>query len=109
MENLELTCFQIISNVGMAKSSYIEAIKEAKNGNFDLAQEKIKEGDDFFVQGHTAHADMITKEANGESVTTTLLLVHSEDQLMGAEMAKVMALELIDSYKRIVALEARQK
>ena len=30
MENLELICFQIISSVGMAKSSYIEAIQEAK-------------------------------------------------------------------------------
>lgn len=32
MEGLELICFQIISNVGMARTSYIEAI--------DLANKK---------------------------------------------------------------------
>lgn len=30
MEGLEKQCFQIISAVGMARSSYIEAIQEAK-------------------------------------------------------------------------------
>ena len=32
MEGLEMTCFQIISSVGTARSSYIEAIQKAKAG-----------------------------------------------------------------------------
>ena len=38
MEGLELICFEIISSVGMARSLYIEAIQEAKAGNFEQAQ-----------------------------------------------------------------------
>lgn len=45
MNNLELSSFKIISSVGMAKSSYIEAMNAAEKGNFDLADEKIKEGE----------------------------------------------------------------
>ena len=42
MEGLELQCFQIISAVGMARSSYIEAIQEAKKGNFEEAKKYRK-------------------------------------------------------------------
>ncbi|MGN1275719.1 MAG: PTS lactose/cellobiose transporter subunit IIA [Floccifex sp.] len=105
MENLELACFQLISNVGLAKSCYVEAIREAKNGNFEAAKEKIKEGDQHYVQGHTSHASLIQQEASGNPVQTTLLLVHSEDQLMSAETIKLMAEELIDCYKKIEAMK----
>lgn len=105
MNEMELTCFQIISSVGMAKSAYIEAMKLAEKGNFDLAQDKIKEGEDVFVNGHTAHASLIQKEASGEGVVPTLLLMHAEDQLMSAETIKVMANEIIKLNQRLYALE----
>ena len=56
MEGLELICFEIISSVGMARSLYIEAIQEAKTGNFEQAQELIKQGDESFTEGHHSHA-----------------------------------------------------
>ena len=34
MEGLELVAFNIISSVGTARSSYIEAIQKAKEGDF---------------------------------------------------------------------------
>ena len=73
MEGLEKQCFQIISAVGMARSSYIEAIQEAKKANFERAREMIEEGDKSFLQGHEAHAKMIQQEAGGKKVETGLL------------------------------------
>ncbi|MEJ8737894.1 PTS lactose/cellobiose transporter subunit IIA [Erysipelotrichaceae bacterium HCN-30851] len=105
MEGLELISFQIISSVGMARSSYIEAIKEARNGNFDIANEKIKEGEEYFIKGHSAHAELIQQEAGGSPVQPSLLLLHAEDQLMSAETIKIIAEELIINYKRISNLE----
>ena len=108
MEGLELTAFQIISAVGTAKSSYIEAIGAAKNGDVDRAEKLIKEGDENFVEGHKAHAGLLEKEASGElGPLGLLLMVHAEDQLMSAEAFKTVALEFIASYKRIEALEAK--
>lgn len=107
MEKLELISFQIISSVGMAKSSYIEAIQEAKKGNFEKAKACINEGKNSFAQGHKAHAELIQSETSGEGISPTLLLLHAEDQMMSAETCKILAEELIESYERITALEKR--
>ena len=105
MESLELMSFQIISAVGMAKSSYVEAMRAAEKGNIELAKEKIKEGEELFVNGHTAHASLIQKEASGEGVIPNILLMHAEDQLMSAETIKIMAEEIIKLNQRLYALE----
>lgn len=101
MDGLELTCFQIISNVGGARSCFIDAIQHAKNGDYDKAQESIAEGEKYFTEGHHAHAQLIQSEANGELEGITLLLLHAEDQLMSAEGFKILAGEFIDVYKKI--------
>jgi len=107
MEGLELVCFQIISNVGMARSNYIEAIQSAKAGEFDAAKKLVEEGEKYYLQGSEAHLTLIQQEASGTPVSPTLLLLHAEDQMMSADAFKIIANELIDNYKRIVALEAR--
>ena len=93
MEGLDLTAMQIISNVGTARSSYIEAIQQAKVGNYDEAEKLIAEG-------HDAHLKLLQKEAEGNNVVM-LLILHAEDQLMSAEGFKIIATELIDVYKKI--------
>lgn len=105
MDGLELVCFQIISAVGMAKSSYIEAIQEAKKGNFEKARACIQEGEASFIQGHNAHSELIQQEAGGKEVNPNLLLLHAEDQLISAETIKILANELIENYERLIALE----
>ncbi len=106
MEDIELIAFRIISGVGSARSSYIEAIAAAKAGDFERAEKLIQQGEENFAEGHHAHQQLMDAEGKGENVTT-LLVLHAEDQLMSAEAFKTVAREFIDSYKRIVALEKR--
>ena len=102
MEGLELTAFEIISAVGTARSDYIESIQKAKEGKYDEAEQLIKDGDEMFVQGHHAHAKLLTYEAeNGQGSAVSLIILHAEDQLMSAEGFKTIALEVIDLYKRL--------
>ncbi|WP_066869663.1 PTS lactose/cellobiose transporter subunit IIA [Clostridium mediterraneense] len=105
MEGLELISFNIISSVGMAKSNYIESMKIAEKGDFNLANEKIKEGDKFIDQAHNAHSELIQQEASGNCVTPNILLMHAEDQLISAETTKIMSIEIIKLNKRIHSLE----
>lgn len=105
MEGLELTCFKIISSAGMAKSSFIEAIKEAKNSDFKKARICINKGDEYYTQGHNVHTELIQQEASDIKVNPNLLLLHAEDQLMSVETCRILANELIESYERIFALE----
>ena len=78
VEGLEMICFKIISNVGGARSSYIEAIQKAKQGDFEGARECIKAGQEMFLVGHEAHFELIQKEAQGEQVGGSMILVHAE-------------------------------
>ena len=98
---MELIAFQIIAAAGTARSMFVEAVKLAKEGKFSEAREKIKEGENCFVEGHKAHAEILTKSANGESIVMDLLLTHAEDQMMSAETYKMMAEEIIDLYEVI--------
>ena len=102
-EDLEMAAMQIISNVGTARSNYIEAIQEAKKGNYEEAEKLIAEGDEAFAEGHDSHLKLLQQEAEGKSVVM-LLILHAEDQLMSAEGFKIIANELIDVYKRLDAL-----
>jgi PTS system cellobiose-specific IIA component len=109
MEGLELRLFNIISNVGEARSDYIEAIREAKQGHYDEAQKLMAEGAEAFNRGHDGHSELIQEETGGNPVKVSLLVIHAEDLLMSAETFKIFAMEMIDNYKRIDALEARLK
>ncbi|WP_130805915.1 PTS lactose/cellobiose transporter subunit IIA [Senegalia massiliensis] len=101
MGELEMIYFEIISAVGTARSLFIEAIGKAKSGDFKGAEEKIKEGNELFLQGHKSHSKLIQKEASDEKIEFSLILVHAEDQMMSAEAFKILSEEFIDVYKRI--------
>lgn len=97
--DMEMLCFEIISNVGMAKSCYIEAVKLARTGGIEEGKAKIKEGEEFFLKGHRAHSKFIELDASDKLPNTRLILAHAEDQLMSTETIKLMALEFIYLYE----------
>lgn len=101
MEGMELIIFQLITAAGTAKSYYIEAIQKAKEGLYEEAEQLIQEADELMKQGHDPHTDLVQKEAGGEGVPMSLILTHAEDQMMSAEVFKVMAEEIIDLYKKV--------
>ena len=95
-EQEELQVFQLITAAGSAKSTFMEALYKAKEGKYDEAENLFKEADGYFVEGHHAHAAMITGR---------LVLAHAEDQLMSAELTKTMVEEMIALYKKLDQLE----
>lgn len=103
MEGMELISFQIIASVGTARSYFIEAIQKARKGDFDGAQEAIENGEKEFITAHQAHGELITNEASGNKTEVSLLLMHAEDQLMSAETIKIIAEEMIELCKKVVA------
>ncbi len=95
MEGLELICFKIIASAGEARNSYLNAYRFAKRKDIAAAKKSMQEAEEFFNKAHQAHAELITQEANGDSVSVTLLLVHAEDQVMSVETLKMIAEEEI--------------
>ncbi|NVY96484.1 PTS lactose/cellobiose transporter subunit IIA [Lactobacillus sp. DCY120] len=91
----------LIMNGGNAKGSAFAAIKAAKKGDFEEAQAKLKESDQFLSEAHNAQTGMLTQEAQGDHQTVTLLMVHAQDHIMNAITFRDLAGEMVDLYKKL--------
>lgn len=99
-KNLE-AAMGLIVNGGNAKSFAFEAIQEAKKGNFEKAEEKLKESDKSLLLAHNSQTKMLAKEAQGKHMPVTLITVHSQDHLMNAITFRDLAGEIVDLYKKL--------
>ncbi|MDR2834235.1 MAG: PTS lactose/cellobiose transporter subunit IIA [Streptococcaceae bacterium] len=106
MEGLELVSFNIISNVGTAKSMVMEAMKESRTGNFKEAELLIEQANQYLVVGEKEHFKVITQEAKEKNVELTLLFMHAEDQLMSTVTLRDIALEMMHMNQMIYELKA---
>jgi PTS system cellobiose-specific IIA component len=79
----------------------MEAIHAAKSGDFDTADQKLKDADEALTRAHNAQTGLLTQEAAGNSVEISLLMVHGQDHLMNAITFKDLAAEVVDVYKKI--------
>ena len=91
----------LIANEGNAKSLAFEAIRLAKKGDIDGAREKLKESDKSLLEAHNSQTNMLTKEAQGDHMHVTLLVVHSQDHLMNAITFRDLAGEMVDLYEKL--------
>lgn len=107
MSHSEMEILEIISSVGQARSYYIEAIQEAKSGNYDACNQLLRKGNEMYAKGHHIHQKMIQGEAGGEKVEINLLLTHAQDQLMSAEAFKILCDEFVDIHRRFDEIEER--
>lgn len=101
MNNIEMIAFEMISEIGNAKSLFMESLDLAEKKDFDQAEKLINEGKKCLLNAHKPHMSLIQQEANGESIEFSLLLMHAEDQLMTTEMLKELAIKMIRMYRQI--------
>ncbi len=97
--NLEMIIINLITNSGDARSASMEAIHHAKAGDFDAAKKAIDTANDRLGMAHKSQTELIQSEARGESVQTSLLLIHAQDHLMNAITVKDLATEMVEMYE----------
>jgi len=100
---LENILIEIISLSGEVKKEFLEAVKYAKNNEFEKAEEVFNEADDKLIKVHLRQTELIKQEANGDKIEGSLMLTHAQDHLMTAILLKDMAQEFIDLYNRFEA------
>lgn len=86
---------------GEAKSSAVEAIRAAKAGDFEKADERIEAASKAIVEAHHGQTELLTKAANGEDVPVSIYMVHAQDHLMTGIAFVDLAKEIIELYKVI--------
>ena len=91
--------FNVILHAGNARELFIEAIREARKGDFEEAKKLMKDGDSELNQAHKIQTDLLQGEARGNKVNFSVIFVHSQDHLTMALTTKELAQEMIDSFK----------
>ncbi|ADQ13633.1 PTS lactose/cellobiose transporter subunit IIA [Halanaerobium hydrogeniformans] len=107
----EQLVFTIISNAGDGKSFIFEALSHARNGEFNLAEEKLEAANDSLNKAHDKQTNLLTQEAKGDKTEIGLLMIHAQDHLMNALLAKDLVEEMIETQKQLHELrnQRRQK
>lgn len=98
---MEEIVFEIIANGGDAKALSYEAISEAEKGNYDQAEELLKEADASLKVAHNTQTKIITDEVNGKHIDVSVLFVHAQDHLMTAMEVRTLAERFIFLNKKI--------
>ncbi|MFT3942469.1 MAG: PTS lactose/cellobiose transporter subunit IIA [Ancrocorticia sp.] len=93
--------FQIIAFAGNAKSSAMMAIREARNGNFEEAQQLLEAADADVNKAHGSQTKLLTQEARGNGVPINIILIHAQDHLTAAMLTRDLAAEIIELHKLI--------
>ncbi|HEY8415829.1 MAG TPA: PTS lactose/cellobiose transporter subunit IIA, partial [Thermaerobacter sp.] len=79
------------------------AIQHAKGGRFEAARAALQAAGDELARAHQAQTGLIQREAAGDRVEVSLLMVHAQDHLMNAMTVKDLAAEVVDLYERLAA------
>lgn len=102
LEQMQTVAFQIIAEVGTAKSMYMEAMRIAKEEkDFEAAKQMIIDGQEMATSAHSHHFEIVQKEASGEALPFSIMLMHAEDQLLTTEVVKTLAEEVIYLHEQL--------
>lgn len=98
--DMETIIMNLVVNSGDARSVAIEALREARDGNFAKADEMMEHADQIMLQGHESQTEMIQSEINGGKIEVSLLMVHAQDHLMNAMTVIDLCKEIIDILRK---------
>ncbi|QIZ06453.1 PTS lactose/cellobiose transporter subunit IIA [Priestia megaterium] len=99
----------IITHAGDAKSDAYEALELAKEGDFDTAAKLMKQAKATMIEAHKAQTQLLQREAQGEDLKISILLIHAQDHLMTSKLAQELIEQLIEQTKEIQELKKNFK
>lgn len=98
--DMEMIVMKLVVSAGNARSTAIEALRAAKNREFDLAEELMEDADRTILEAHEIQTEMIQSELNGNKVEVGLLMVHAQDHMMNAMTVMDLCKEMIDILRK---------
>ncbi|WP_373756269.1 PTS cellobiose transporter subunit IIA [Streptococcus ferus] len=101
-EELQMAAFQIILNSGNARTTVHEAFAAMRDGDLDLATEKLESSNAELLEAHHAQTELLQKYAAGTEIKIEIIMVHAQDHLMTTMTLREVALEMLELYKKVV-------
>src|SRR5699024_6630469 len=99
MDGITEIAFQIILHAGNGNASAMEVIQEAKEGNYQEADQMIDKAVEELSKAHGLQTKLIQDEASGHENQINIVLIHSQDYLMTAMTVRDLAVEIIELYR----------
>lgn len=97
---------ELILSAGQSKTHSMQAINYARKYEFKEAEDELQKAGSAFIGAHEIQNELISSVETGENVLN-ILMVHAQDHLTMALMAKENATELIEIYKKLKYLEEK--
>jgi PTS system cellobiose-specific IIA component len=103
----EAIVMNLVVHGGDAKSSAVQAIKAAREGDFATADDLMAQAQDSLNQAHEFQSAQIRGEINGDNhEPVSLIMVHGQDHLMNAITACDLAAQIIALCRQLDAAGA---
>lgn len=99
--------FEIIAHAGDAMNSIMEALDCFACDNTIEAKQKLKQADHSMNQAHQLQTELIFKECNGHPQDVNLVMVHAQDHLMNAMLARQLVMKMMHVFE--VMIERRDE
>ncbi|AHI53011.1 PTS lactose/cellobiose transporter subunit IIA [Spiroplasma culicicola] len=90
---------ELIGISGEAKGIALNALKKAKNKEIDKAEELASKAKTKLNEAHKLHAEIISREAQGENWDIKTLFIHAQDHFSNALVILDLLDYIIDLYK----------
>ena len=100
-EDVTMVGFEIVAFAGDARSKLMIALNKAQNGEFEEAENLVKEAEECLVGAHNAQTDILAKESAGENLEMSFIMIHGQDHLMTTMTLREVALEMLELYKKL--------
>lgn len=101
MGTTQQSAFSIIATAGDAQEMMFKALSAAKTGNHAQAEKLMSEAETLLVKAHCLQTELLKQEATGEKFDFSILLVHAQNYVMNAILAKKLVSEMISLCKDI--------
>lgn len=106
MENIEVA-MGLIAGAGDSRSFCMEAIDQAKEGDFEAARVSLEKAGETMAETHDIQTQLIRDEVQGSGQPVSLLMVHAQDHLNLALIMRDIAEELITVHEKLRSLEEK--
>ncbi|MCW2258019.1 PTS system cellobiose-specific IIA component [Providencia alcalifaciens] len=98
---LEEVVMGLIINAGQARSLAYTALKKAKEGDFVNAKSLMAQSHLALNEAHKVQTKLIESDMGEGRIKVSLVLVHAQDHLMNAMLARELIAELIELHEKL--------
>ena len=99
-EEMNMVGFEIVAYSGDARSTLLQLLKEARQGNFNNVDALLADPDENINLAHRSQTQILAAEASGDNMDMGFFFVHGQDHLMTTILLRDVIGDLVELYRR---------